>query len=143
VPHPVWLSLTTRHLEAELESGAANRCFGMLNYLTLIFGCQLIGELAARTARLPVPGPVIGMVILFCFLMLRGSVPAKLGETAGVLLNNLSLLFVPAGVGVMLHFSLLGDDWLPIGAALIGSTVLTIAVTSVMMAWLSRRSRDE
>ena len=114
----------------------------MLNYLTLIFACQLAGELAARATHLPVPGPVIGMVILFCFLLARGSVPEKLGETAGFLLNHLSLLFVPAGVGVMLHFSLLGADWLPIGAALIGSTVLTIAVTALTMAWLGRSERN-
>lgn len=110
----------------------------MLNYLTLIFGCQLAGELAARAAQIPVPGPVIGMVILFCILLARGAVPQRLGDTAGFLLNHLSLMFVPAGVGVMLHFSLLGGDWLPIGAALIGSTVLTIAVTALMMAWLGR-----
>lgn len=113
----------------------------MLNYLTLIFGCQLAGELAARVAQVSVPGPVIGMVILFCLLLLRGSVPKDLSDTAGFLLNHLSLLFVPAGVGVMLHFSLLGDDWLPIGAALIVSTVLTIVFTALIMSWLGKPSQ--
>ena len=51
-----------------------------------------------------------------------------------------SLLFVPAGVGVMLHFQLLGDDWLPIGVALVVSTLLTLVVTSLMMSWLGKRS---
>ena len=113
----------------------------MLNYLTLIFGCQLAGELAARVAQVSVPGPVIGMVILFCLLLVRGSVPKDLSDTAGFLLNHLSLLFVPAGVGVILHFSLLGDDWLPISAALIVSTVLTIAFTALIMSWLGKPSQ--
>jgi putative effector of murein hydrolase LrgA (UPF0299 family) len=112
----------------------------MLNHLTLIFGCQLAGELVTRAAEIPVPGPVLGMAILFCFLLYRGTIPEKLSETADALLNHLSLLFVPAGVGVMLHFQLLGDDWLPIGVALVVSTLLTLVVTSLMMSWLGKRS---
>jgi holin-like protein len=57
---------------------------------------------------------------------------ALLGDT---LLKNLSLLFVPAGVGVMAHLGLLGEDLLPIAVALIGSTVATIAVTALLMSW--------
>jgi len=112
----------------------------MLNYLTLILGCQLAGELAAKALQVAVPGPVIGMVLLLFFLLVRGSVPENLSRTADGLLSHLSLLFVPAGVGVMLHFRLLGDDWLPIGVALVISTVLTIIVTALMMAWLSRKA---
>ncbi len=50
-----------------------------------------------------------------------------------------SLLSVPAGAGIMLHFKLLAGNWLPLGAALILSTLLTIAVTAWLMARLSRR----
>lgn len=110
----------------------------MLNFLTLILICQLAGELIAKALGLPVPGPVIGMVILFVFMSLRGGIPEGLATTADALLKHLSLLFVPAGVGVMLHFRLLGKDWLAVGAALIASTVLTIAVTALMMNWLGR-----
>lgn len=112
----------------------------MLKYLTLILCCQLAGELAAKALQIAVPGPVIGMVLLLCFLLVRGSVPEDLSRTADGLLSHLSLLFVPAGVGVMLHFNLLEDDWLPIGVALIISTVLTIIVTALMMSWLGRRA---
>ena len=110
----------------------------MLKFLTLILCCQLAGELIAKALRFPVPGPVIGMVILFVILALRGGIPDGLAATADGLLKHLSLLFVPAGVGVMLHFRLLGDDWLAVAAALIASTVLTIAVTAKMMSWLDR-----
>lgn len=108
----------------------------MLGYLTGIFVCQLLGELLVSALSLPVPGPVAGMVLLFGGLMVRGSVPAALGGVGDALLSNLSLLFVPAGVGVMLHFRLLGDDWLPLAAALAVSTVLTISVTALVMIWL-------
>lgn len=109
----------------------------MLFYLTLILSCQLAGEVIVKAAGLPLPGPVLGMVILFAGLMLRG-LPEGLARVGDTLLGNLSLLFVPAGVGVMLHAGLLGRDWLPIAAALVVSTLVTVAVTGVVMARLNR-----
>ncbi|MBZ0218288.1 MAG: CidA/LrgA family protein [Fimbriimonadaceae bacterium] len=111
----------------------------MLNYLTMILCCQLAGELIAKGLQISIPGPVIGMVFLFVFLLLRGSVPDNLAKTADTLLAHLSLLFVPAGVGVILHFRLLGNDLIPIGASLVFSTLLIIAVTAWMMNWLGPR----
>lgn len=113
----------------------------MLNYLTLIFCCQLAGEFIIGAAGLSIPGPVLGMVFLFCFLLVRGSIPNDLSMVADGLLNHLSLLFVPAGVGIMLHFKLLGDDFIAISVALFVSTVLTVIVTAVLMRRLSRGSK--
>lgn len=112
----------------------------MLTYLTLIFVCQLVGELLVVATGLPVPGPVVGMALMFIALLARGSVPAELGGVADTLIGNLSLLFVPAGVGVMLHARLIGEQLAPISLALIISTVLAIAVTGALMAWLGPRA---
>lgn len=109
----------------------------MLNYLTLIFSCQLAGEFLISATGIPVPGPVVGMVLLFCFLLLRGSIPDDLAIVGDGLLNHLSLLFVPAGVGIILHFKLLGDDILAISLALIISTILTVVVTALLMRKLA------
>jgi holin-like protein len=62
---------------------------------------------------------------------------------ADSLLTHLSLLFVPAGVGVMLHASLIGSELVPISVSLVASTILTIAVTGISMAWLGRRPAPE
>lgn len=117
----------------------------MLNYLTLIFACQLVGETIVRGVGLLLPGPVIGMAILFAFLVIRRwvkteEIPGDLARVADALLANLSLLFVPAGVGIMVHLGLLKTDLLPLGTALIVSTVLTIAVTAFLMQWLQPQS---
>lgn len=114
----------------------------MLNYLTLIFCCQLAGEFIIGATGLSIPGPVLGMVFLFCFLLVRGSIPNDLSSVADGLLNHLSLLFVPAGVGIMLHFKLLGDDLFAISVALVVSTVLTVIVTALLMRRLSRGSKE-
>lgn len=112
----------------------------MLFHITLLLTCQLGGEVIARAAGLPVPGPVIGMVILFAGLVIRGQVPDGLERLGQGLLAHLSLLFVPAGVGVMVHLDLIASEWAPISAALIVSTLVTIAVTGLVMKALGDRT---
>ena len=110
----------------------------MLGYVTLLLTCQLAGEVIARSLALPIPGPVIGMVLLLAGLLIKGEVPEALDRTARAFLDNLSLLFVPAGVGVMLHLALVEREWLPITASLIGSSIATIAVTALLLRLLTR-----
>lgn len=105
----------------------------MIGALTLLLCYQLAGEVLARSLGLPVPGPVVGMLLLFVTLLLRGSLPHSLETTAQHLLKYLSLLFVPAGVGVMVHIGLLRSEWLPIAIVLVVSTVLTIGVTALTL----------
>lgn len=113
----------------------------MLESFVILLVCQLLGEVLVTAIDLPVPGPVVGMLLLFVGLLLRGAVPDDLGRTATGLLQHLSLLFVPAGVGVMLHLGLLGDEWPAVGLALIASTVLTLLAAGAVMAWASRHPR--
>ena len=110
----------------------------MLNWFTLILVCQLAGELIVVGTGLPLPGPVIGMLLLFGILLVVGNVPDQLARTGDFLLSNLALLFVPAGVGVMVHYQLLKNDWPAISVSLIASTLITIAVTALVMIGLKR-----
>lgn len=110
----------------------------MLPSLTALLLCQLIGEGLVRLAGLPVPGPVVGLVLLFSFLALRRSVPDNLNQTATGLLHHLSLLFVPAGVGVLQHIDRISAEWLAIAVALLVSAVSTILVTAVVMRAMIR-----
>lgn len=113
----------------------------MLGFITVLLSCQLAGELVVVAADLPVPGPVLGMVILFVGLVIKGGVPDDLGMVADGLVRHLSLLFVPAGVGLVLHVALIEREWLAISAGLVVSTAVTIAVTGGLMTWLSRIGR--
>ena len=115
----------------------------LLNALTLILCCQLAGEFTVRATGITAPGPVIGMIFLLIILLIKGSLKKDLEITANSLLTNLSLLFVPAGVGLMMHFQLIGEEWLPITISLIVSTILTIAITGLMMIWLTKDNQDE
>ena len=105
----------------------------MIAALTLLLVFQLAGEVIARALALPIPGPVIGMALLFLALLIRGGPGEGLRQTSGQLLQHLSLLFVPAGVGIMVHAERIGAEWLPIALALVLSTLLTMAVTAWVM----------
>lgn len=101
----------------------------MIQALTALLAFQLVGELIVRLSAIPVPGPVLGMVLLFVFFVGRGRIAPEMKSAASVILQHLSLLFVPAGVGLMLHAARIEAEWFVIGAALVGSTLLTLIVT--------------
>lgn len=115
----------------------------MLGALTILLIYQLAGEIIVQFTRLPVPGPVIGLLLLFLTLWARGSLAAPLRDTANGILQHLSLLFVPAGVGVMVHFARISGEWLPIIVAVLASTALAIAVSALVMRALMRGGSDD
>lgn len=115
----------------------------IIRYLTLILICQLLGETIQVASAVPVPGPVIGMVILFAGLMIRRRLPDGLSATAGGLLKHLALLFVPAGVGVMLHVPRLADEWWPVFLAIVPGTLIAIVITALFVERLGRNSIRE
>lgn len=114
----------------------------MIAALTILLACQLAGEVFVRLIALPVPGPVMGLVFLLIGMAVRGTIPKDLRETANGLLSHLSLLFVPAGVGVILHFERIGSEWLALLAALLLSTWATIAVSALVFVGVTRALGD-
>jgi holin-like protein len=113
----------------------------MLRGLALLLLFQLVGEVLTRAAGLPVPGPVAGMVLLLVALELRAPGDDLRVASSG-LLSHLSLLFVPAGVGIVLHAPRLAAQWPALVVSLLVSTAATIAVTGWLVQRLSR-GRDE
>ena len=115
-----------------------------LNGITILLIYELAGEAIKLILRLPIPGPVLGMILLFLTLLSQKSVANSVDFTSKVLLSHLSLLFVPAGVGVMVHFDQIRAEWLPISVTLLVSTVVTMTTTAGIMLgtrrFVSRRS---
>jgi holin-like protein len=109
----------------------------MLEALATLLAFQLIGEALAYATGLPVPGPVIGMALLFLAWPWLQRLHDRLGSVSDSLLANFGLLFVPAGVGVMLHAGLIALWWAPLLAGVVVST----AVTMLLAAWLFQRLR--
>ena len=114
-----------------------------LGFITVLLAYQLMGEVISKGLELPLPGPVVGMGLLFVTLLIRGGLPEGLKKTSQGLLSHLSLLFVPAGVGVMMHMHLLANEWQAISVALVVSTGLTVLLTAGVMIGLMRLTGDK
>lgn len=111
----------------------------MVETFLVLIGLQLLGEWLARWLHIPVPGPVLGMLLLFVGLCLRRGVPAALQHGVPAFLQHLSLLFVPAGAGVLLYADLLTGQtvWQLVLALAVGTTA-TLLVSALLLSGLMR-----
>ena len=103
----------------------------MITGFIALLCCQLLGEFAVRVLDVPIPGPVVGMVLLLVVLLIR-----RPERTAGVvraadgLLRHLQLLFIPAGAGIVAYLAVLGAAWLPVLCGLVVSWLAVLVVTA-------------
>lgn len=112
-----------------------------LRGLAWLLAFQSAGELLAHGLSLPFPGPVIGMVLLL--LALRWSVIREpVAVCADFMLSHLSLLFVPVGVGVMTHLSLVSQYGFRMLAVVVLSTLVGLLVTVLSLHWLQGRRAE-
>ncbi len=113
----------------------------MLKSIFIIFLYQLIGESVQKYFELTIPGPVIGLIfLLFSLVLLRQTKSAfikktkeEISQTSNYITGYLSLLFVPIGVGVVMHLSYLEQNYIPVLGVIFISTILTIGFTAVLM----------
>jgi holin-like protein len=157
----------------------------LIGALGLLLACDLAGEALRLATHAPVPGPVIGMLLLAALLILRqgrrasrqngsGLVMRKraskekselfpvhrkrrqppdaagapdrssaLDRVSNALISHMGLLFVPAGVGVIAQLALLKSEWPAVLGGLLGSTVIGLVVTALVMHWGLRKPGDE
>jgi holin-like protein len=104
----------------------------MLEQIARVLFWLCVGEIASRSGLLPLPAPVTGLMLLYAELAIRGKIPEDLGVLADRILQFLGMLFVPAGVGVIAYLDLLKLEFVPILAAVIGGTAITIFITAVV-----------
>ena len=116
-----------------------NHSIQALRGFAWLLALQAVGELLVRGLGLTVPGPVVGMALLLIALRWQ-SVRDSVAGCADFLLGHLSLLFVPVGVGVMTHLSVMSDYGLRIAVVLVLSTWVGLAVTALMLRLLQKRS---
>jgi len=112
----------------------------MARGFAILVGLQLLGTWLVELLGLPIPGNVIGMLLLFAALRMNLVRLEWVREAAQLLLSNMALLFVPAGVGVMVYFDLIIAEWLPIIVATLLSTFVVMAVTGWTAGFLERRA---
>jgi holin-like protein len=109
----------------------------MISGLVQILLFQSLGELVSKFALPTLPGPVIGLVLLILWLVIRKGINPDLASVADAFSQYLGLLFVPAAVGVVLFMPQLKANALAIVSALLVSVILTIATSAIVVRFLS------
>lgn len=109
-----------------------------LHGISILLGFQFLGELLVRLLGWPLPGPVLGMGLLLLSLGIFKGLLKHIQDAAQDLLSHLALLFVPAGVGVLLYLELIHKHWLALLLTLILSTLITLVTTAAIMALFMR-----
>lgn len=109
----------------------------MISGLVQILLFQSLGELLSQFVLPTLPGPVIGLVLLILWLVIRKGINAELAMVADGFSQYFGLLFVPAAVGVVLFLPQLKANALAIVSALLASVILTIATSAVVARFLT------
>lgn len=106
----------------------------------LLLGFDLAGRTLAAALALPIPGPVLGMLLLLLALMVYGRVPRGLAEVAEQILRLLVLIFLPATVGIYFLRDLSGGDWVALVTAMVIGTLISFALTALLLNRLIQRT---
>jgi len=116
----------------------------MIRAFVLLLLMQLCGDLLGAALRLPLPGTLIGMVLLLAFMSLKPQAGQWLEDTAQPLLRNLMLLLIPYIAGIVTQMDSMAGQWLPFFLACVLGAVLSLAATAWTLRWmLARQARAE
>lgn len=113
-----------------------------LSGLLTLLVFHLLGEGIVRLTGLFVPGAVVGLLLLFCALLVRGSLPQGLEKSGMALIGFLPLLLIVPSAGIFFLGDAFADQWLAFAGAIVGSTLLTLLFTAGLMKFLAGPSRD-
>lgn len=116
----------------------------MKSYLVgwlLLLVCYFVGNVLTLVFSLPIPSILVGLVLLLSLLLLRQRPPTALAKSAQPLLKHMSVLFVPATLGVILYWPLIRDNWLPLLLAIVGSTLLSLAIVAKVNSLVLRKRK--
>lgn len=112
----------------------------MLDGLLILLAFQFAGELLVRTLGLPLPGPVLGMVLLLLALATRSSALQRVAPAANLLIGNLTLLFFPIGIGIVLEWERYSEHGVALLVSIVVGTVVALILVTLLLKLLLGRS---
>ena len=104
--------------------------------LLIIFGFSFIGNVISNVFRLPVPGSILGMILLFLALQFKILEFRHVDEAGSFLINNMTILFLPAGVGIMAKWNLISHFWAQIILIVVGALFINMLILGRLVEWI-------
>jgi len=109
----------------------------------IILGIYLLGELLSKSLNLPIPGNILGMIILFILLCTKVIKVDNISTVTSFLLDHLSFFFIPAGVGLMASIGIIKSTWWQLLVVCISTTIIMIGVTGIIVQGISRSTKKK
>jgi holin-like protein len=109
----------------------------------IILGIYLAGELLSTSLHLPIPGNILGMVILFILLCTKTVKVDNISNVTNFLLDHLAFFFIPAGVGLMASLGIIKSTWWQLLIVCILTTTIIIGVTGIIVQTISRKTKEK
>ena len=107
----------------------------------IILGIYLVGEFLSTSLHLPIPGNILGMIILFILLYTKVVKVENISNVTNFLLNHLSFFFIPAGVGLMTSIGIVKSTWWQILLICVVTTSIIIGVTGTIVQVISKKTK--
>lgn len=109
----------------------------------IILGIYLVGDLLSTSLHLPIPGNILGMVILFILLCTKIVKVDNISNVTNFLLDHLAFFFIPAGVGLMASLGIIKSTWWQLLIVCILTTAIIIGVTGIIVQSISRKTKEK
>lgn len=109
----------------------------------IIFGIYLLGVLITDITGVPIPGNVIGMVILFLLLYLKVIKVEQISTMSNFFLEHLAFFFIPAGVGLISSFSVIKNIWLQLLIVCFVTTAITMICTGLVVQKIANKKEGD
>ena len=106
----------------------------------IILGIYLLGEFISQVLSLPIPGNILGMIILLVLLWTKVVKLDQIETISNFLLDHLAFFFIPAGVGLMTSVGIIKDSWLKLIVVCIVTTIIIIASTGLIVQYITRKN---
>ena len=108
----------------------------------IILGIYLLGEFISNMLSLPIPGNILGMIILLVLLCTKIIKLEQIETISNFLLDHLAFFFIPAGVGLMSSVGIIKDTWLKLIIVCVSTTIITIAITGLIVQFITKKSKN-
>lgn len=109
----------------------------------IIIGIYLISEFISESLSLPIPGNILGMLLLLVLLLTKVIKLEQIETIANFFLDHLAFFFIPAGVGLMNSAGIIADSWFRLIIVCVITTIIIIAMTGITVQFISRRLSKE
>jgi holin-like protein len=109
----------------------------------IILGIYLVGEFVSTSLHLPIPGNILGMIILFVLLYTKVVKVENISNVTNFLLDHLAFFFIPAGVGLMASMGIIKSTWWQLLVVCLSTTVIIIGATGIIVQRISKKSKEK